>query len=176
MRCLRSVRLTVIGTEGHDPLPPERDYPKLLRSLAARRDVEFLGAVDDNELARSYRAAAAVVIPSVERTTYGRRVAVSELLGLVALEAMASGTPVIASRTGGLPEIIKDGCTGYLVPPGDVAALRAKIVQVLGDPTAAARLGSNARKRVIAELTWDRCAERCLVAYRQLLEGEPRPR
>ena len=132
------VRLTVVGTEGHDPLPPERDYPELLRSLAARRDVEFFTAVDDDELARRYRAAAVVVIPSVERTSYGRRIAVSELLGLVALEAMASGTPVIASRIGGLREIVEDGATGYLVPPGDVAELRARIVEVLGDPAAAA--------------------------------------
>jgi len=170
------VRLTVVGTEGHDPRPPERDYPQLLRSLAARRDVEFLTAVDDDELARRYRAAAAVVIPSVERTSYGRRIAVSELLGLVALEAMASGTPVIASRTGGLPEIVEDGRTGYLVPPGDVAELRARIVEVVGDRAAAARLGANGRKRVVSDLTWDRCAHRCLEAYRQLLEGEPAPR
>lgn len=169
-------RLTVVGTEGHDPLPPERDYPTLLRSLAAPRRVEFLGAVDDDELARRYRAAAVLVIPSVERTIYGRRIAVPELLGLVALEAMASGTPVIASRVGGLPEIVEDGRTGYIVPPGDVASLRARIVEVLGDPAAAARLGSNARKRVVAELTWDRCAQRCLDAYRELLERKHPPR
>jgi glycosyltransferase involved in cell wall biosynthesis len=169
------VPLTVVGTEGHDPRPPERDYPQLLRSLAARRNVEFLTAVDDDELARRYRAAVAVVIPSVERTSYGRRIAVSELLGLVALEAMASGTPVIASRTGGLPEIVEDGRTGYLVPPGDVAGLRDRIVEVVGDRAAAARVGANGRKRVVSELTWDRCAQRCLEAYRQLLEGEPAP-
>jgi glycosyltransferase involved in cell wall biosynthesis len=169
-------RLTVVGSEGHDRLPPERDYSKLLRSLAARRRVDFLGAVDDGELARQYRAPAVLVIPSVERTTYGRRIAVSELLGLVAREVMASGTPVIASHVGGLPEIVEDGCTGYLVPPGDIAALRARIVQVLGDPAAAARLGSNARKRVVAEFSWERCTERCLEAYRQLLDRQPRPR
>ena len=163
-------RLTIIGSEGHDPRPPERDYPSLLRSLAAGRQVQFLGAVDDEELARQYRTAAVLVIPSVERTCYGRRIVVSELLGLVALEAMASGTPVIASRLGGLPEIVEDGVTGYLVPPGDVPALRERLTQVLADPAAAARLGSNARKAVVAELTWDRCADRCLAAYRELLD------
>ena len=164
------VRLTIVGSEGHDPRPPERDYPSLLRSLAAGRWVRFLGAVDDEELARLYRTAAVLVIPSVERTCYGRRIAVSELLGLVALEAMASGTPVIASRLGGLPEIVEDGVTGYLVPPGDVVALRERLSQVLADPAAAARLGSNARAAVVAELTWDRCAARCLAAYRELLD------
>jgi glycosyltransferase involved in cell wall biosynthesis len=168
-------RLTVVGTEGHDPRLPERDYPKLLRSLAAGRRVQFLGPVDDAELASQYRAAAVLVIPSVQRTNYGRRIAVSELLGLAALEAMASGTPVIASRVGGLPEIVEDGYTGYLVPPGDVAALRDRIVAVLGDPAAAARLGSNARRRVVAELTWERCAQRCLEVYRELLDREDGP-
>jgi starch synthase len=105
-------------------------------------------------------------------------VAVSELLGLVALESMASGAPVIASRVGGLPEIVEDGVTGYLVPPGDVAALGARIADVLGDPAAAARLGWNGRRRVVAELTWERCAQRCLEAYRELLAitGTSRPR
>jgi glycosyltransferase involved in cell wall biosynthesis len=166
-------RLTVIGSEGHDRRAPERDYPGLLRLLAAGRHVEFLGAVDDDELARRYRTAAVVVVPSVELTCYGRRVAVSELLGLVAIEAMASGTPVVASRVGGLPEVVEEGVTGYLVPPGDVAALRGRISDVLADPVAAGSIGSNGRARVLAELTWDRCAQRCLATYRELVERPP---
>jgi glycosyltransferase involved in cell wall biosynthesis len=169
-------RLTVVGSAGHDPHAPERDYPELLHSLAVGRQVEFVGAVDDEELARRYRTAAILVIPSVERTCYGRRIAVSELLGLVALEAMASGTPVIASRLGGLPEIVEDGVTGYLVPPRDVQALGERIGGVLADPDGAARLGANGRARVLAELTWDRCAQRCLDVYRDLLDGRRRPR
>ncbi|MFL5754866.1 MAG: glycosyltransferase family 4 protein [Chloroflexota bacterium] len=167
-------RLTVVGSEGHDPRLPERDYPKLLRTLAADRRVKFLGAIDDDELAGRYRTASVVVVPSVERTCYGRRIAVSELLGLVALEAMASGTPVIASRVGGLPEIVEDGVTGFVVPPGDVGSLRQRISNVLDDPAMAAELGSNARERVVTELSWDRCAERCLAAYRELLDSDQR--
>ena len=167
-------RLTVVGSEGHDSRSPEREYPELLRSLAANRRVEFLGAVDDDELARRYRTAAVVVIPSVERTWYGRAIAVSELLGLVALEAMSSGAPVIASRVGGLPEIVEDGVTGHVVSPGDVTELGGRIKAVLRDPAAAARLGANGRRRVLAELTWDRCAARCLEAYSQLLDERSR--
>ena len=161
--------LTVVGSGGHDTAEPERGYPTLLRSLAAGRRVRFAGAVDDSELCRLYRAALVLVLPSVERTVYGRRIAVSELLGLVALEAMASGTPVIASRIGGLSEIVRDGETGYLVAPGDVATLRDRIGTMLRDPAAAARMGARAREDVLAEWTWARCAERCLAAYNDLL-------
>ena len=161
--------LTVVGSEGHDPEPPERDYPDLLRSLAAGRRVRFAGAVDDAELVSLFRRAVALVLPSVERTYYGRTIAVSELLGLVALEAMASGTPVIASRLGGVPEVVEDGETGFLVPPGDEIALRERLETLLGDPARAARLGARARERVLAQWTWEQCAERCLAAYRELV-------
>jgi glycosyltransferase involved in cell wall biosynthesis len=155
----------IVGSTGHDPRPPEREYPGLLRHLARGREVEFLGAVSDAELSRVYKAAQVLALPSVERTCYGRTVRVSELLGLAVLEAMSSGTPVVASRTGGVDEIVRDGETGFLVPPGDVSALRERLDQVLRDPVLAGRLGANARQDVLERFTWERVAERCLAAY-----------
>src|ERR687888_298476 len=118
-----------------------RDYPKLLRQLARDSEVEFLGPVPDRDLPDLYRGAVALALPSVDRTCYGREVRVSELLGLAALEAMASGTPVVASRIGGLAEVVVDGETGFLVPPGDVGDLRERLAQLLCDRALAARLG-----------------------------------
>lgn len=164
-------RLTIAGSSGHDPRPPERDYPALLRRLAADRDVRFEGPVADEHLPELYRRAEVVVLPSVETTCYGRRIAVSELLGLVILEAMASGTPVVASRLGGIPEIIEDGVTGYLVEPGNEAELHDALARLLADRALARRMGAEARRRVIDEFTWDRCAERCLDAYSALVDG-----
>jgi len=109
-----------------------------------------------------------LALPSVERTCYGRAVRVSELLGLVVLEAMASGTPVVASRIGGLPEVVEDGVSGFLVPPGDVAALRERLAQILRDPALGRRLGANARAVVLERFTWAKVAERCLAAYADL--------
>ena len=157
--------LRVVGSTGHDPRPPERDYPKLLRFLARERQVRFLGTLADGDLPAVYRSAVVLALPSVELTCYGRQVRVSELLGLAALEAMASGTPVVASRVGGLAEVVQDGETGFLVPPGDVGALHERLGQVLGDPALARRLGTNARELVLERFTWARVAERCLEAY-----------
>jgi glycosyltransferase involved in cell wall biosynthesis len=163
--------LTVAGSAGHDRASPERDYPDLLRRLAAGRDVRFRGPVPDELLPALFRSAVALALPSVHRTCYGRWVPVSELLGLVVLEAMASGTPVVCSRIGGVPEIVEDGVTGFLVPPGDVGALRERLTQLLADRALAARLGRNAREHALERFTWDACAERCLSAYAEVTDA-----
>lgn len=164
--------LTVAGSTGHDPRPPESDYPKLLRQLAAGaaagRQVRFTGPVAEEDLPVLHRRAAVFVLPTVERTCYGRTVAVTELLGLSVLEAMASGTPVVASRTGGLPEVVRDGETGFLVTPGDVDELHDRIDRLLRDPALARRMGRAARDLVLDQFTWELTAQRCLAAYREL--------
>jgi alpha-maltose-1-phosphate synthase len=164
--------LRVVGSGGHDPDPPERDYPELVRRLAAQRHVEFLGVVPDIDLPALYRSAQVLALPSVQRTCYGREVVLSELLGLAAIEAMASGTPVVASSLGGLPEVVEDGVTGFLVEPGNVAELRGRLAQVLADRRLAERLGRSARERFLEKFTWEACAERCLAAYSELV-GTP---
>jgi len=113
-----------------------------------------------------------LVLPSVELTCYGKPIAVSELLGLAVLEAMASGTPVIASRVGGVPEIVRDGETGFLVPPGDVAQLHDRLSQVLGDASLARRLGDNARQDAVERFTWHAVAERCVGAYSLVVDAQ----
>jgi glycosyltransferase involved in cell wall biosynthesis len=163
------VRLTIAGTGGHDPDQPERDYPEHLRRLADGKDVRFLGAVPDRELPELYRRASVLAVPSVHRTCYGRDVAVSELLGLTTLEAMASATPVVASRVGGLREVIDDGVTGYLVAPGDIEQLRGRLRLLLDDAALARRLGAAARDRVMERFTWHACAQRCRDVYRSMV-------
>jgi glycosyltransferase involved in cell wall biosynthesis len=160
--------LTIAGTSGHDRREPERSYLGLLRALATD-DVTFAGAVPEAELPDLYRGAEVFVLPSVHSTVYGKVVAISELLGLSLLEAMASGTPVIASRIGGIPEVVQDGVTGYLVTPGDVDELRVRIAALLGDPSRARRMGEAGRALALERFTWDHCARRCLAAYADLV-------
>ena len=161
--------LCVVGSPGHDPDPPEHEYPQLLERLARQRRVAFLGPIPDADLPALYRGAQVLVLPSVEVTCYGREVRVSELLGLSAIEAMASGTPVVASRLGGLPEVVEHGVTGFLVEPGNTAELRERLAEIVGDRQLAKRMGRSARERFLERFTWEACAERCLAAYSELV-------
>jgi glycosyltransferase involved in cell wall biosynthesis len=161
--------LTIAGVGGHDERPPESGYVAHLQRLAAGRDVRFIGAVTEADLPALYRSAAVAAMPSVNVTCYGKTHAVSELLGLTAIEAMASGTPVVASRIGGLTEVVVDGETGYLVEAGDVAALRGRLAELIADPARARDMGAAARQRTLQRFTWEACAQRCLAAYRELV-------
>jgi glycosyltransferase involved in cell wall biosynthesis len=170
-------RLTCAGTGGHDPRPPESGYVALLQRLAGSRRVTFTGEVPDDQLPLLYRRAQVAVLPSVTRTCYGSPVVISELLGLSVLEAMASGTAVVCSRIGGLPEVVEDGETGFLVAPGDVGELHDRLAALLGNPALAAQMGRAAREAVVERFTWRACAARCLAAYEELLRaGQPRQR
>jgi glycosyltransferase involved in cell wall biosynthesis len=85
-----------------------------------------------------------------------------EPFGLVAIEALARGTPVVASAVGALPEFVADERSGYLVPPGDPDALAAALRRVLSDPAAADSLGDAARRTTLKRLDGDACVDRLL--------------
>lgn len=118
--------------------------------------VRFLGAVEHEDLADYYALADICVVPS--RT---------ETFGLVALEAQALGTPVVASAVGGLTEIIADGQTGFLVPERQSQAFADAIARLLDDPELRARMGAAARDRA-ATFTWDRAVDRMAAIYRRV--------
>lgn len=110
---------------------------------------------------------------------------VYEPLGIVNLEAMACGTPVVASATGGIPEVVADGETGYLVtleqlsdgtgtpvdPDRFVTDLRDALVRMVSDPERAAQMGEASRRRAAEHFSWTSIAERTLEVYRQVLAG-----
>ena len=91
-----------------------------------------------------------------------------EPFGIVALEAMDAGVPVVASRIGGLADIVRDGETGLLVPPGDVPALAAAMERLLGDARLRARLGAAARAELVRYAA-DRVVPRIEAVYRQAI-------
>jgi starch synthase len=93
---------------------------------------------------------------------------VYEPLGIVNLEAMACGAAVVASRVGGIPEVVDDGETGLLVPPSDPVALAAALNELLADPGRAAQLGRAGRKRAVAEFGWPAIAAQTVALYQEL--------
>src|SRR5712692_5129203 len=94
---------------------------------------------------------------------------VYEPFGLINLEAMACGTPVVATRVGGIREVVVHDETGWLVPPADPPALAAAMRAVLAEPERAAALGRAGRRRVESRFSWERIAELTLEVYRDAI-------
>jgi len=125
-------RLIIIG-RADDPAY-ERRLSDDARALGIASDVRFLASMPQDQLARYMAGALALVLPSL-----------SEGLGRVAFEAMACGTTVVGSRVGGIVDLVVDGRTGFLVPPGDVLALARKMSWILTHPEKARAMGEEAR-------------------------------
>ncbi|WLW50516.1 glycogen synthase [Streptomyces sp. YU58] len=97
---------------------------------------------------------------------------VYEPLGIVNLEAMACGTPVVASRVGGIPEVVDDGRTGVLVPVDDdfETGLARALDSVIGDPGTARRMGEAGRERAVGEFGWEAVARRTVRLYEEIVK------
>jgi len=117
--------------------------------------VHFRGTVPLEELTRIYREADLLVLPSIWQESYGLPIA----------EAMASGVPVVASRCGGIPELVEEGATGRLVPRLDLDALVSAMREMLQDARRLREMGQAARSRAERLLTWERSAQRLERAY-----------
>jgi glycosyltransferase involved in cell wall biosynthesis len=105
---------------------------------------------------------------SVYRDLYGGYWPTSELLGLPLLESMSVGTPVISTDVGGMPEFIRDGVTGFVVPPSDPVALRRRLDELLSDPARASSMG-RAGSLDMAQYSWDAVARRVGAEYARLM-------
>ncbi len=126
------------------------------------QDVEFLGVVSDEELRRRYLESSVFILtPQQEGLKF-------EGFGLVYLEAGAYGLAVVATRSGGVPDAVRDGETGYLAGEEDIDALAGALVALLSDPELARQMGRNNR-RWAETLTWERTAGGYLQAYRDVL-------
>lgn len=142
-------------------------YFDLLRSKAMGKRVQFVLDPTDREVEDLYRTSAVTVSASVYEDIYGVRYPQSELLGLTMLESMATGTPVVCSAVGGMPEYVEDGKTGFIVEPGDPQQLRRRLKQLLGDP-AGARMMGGAGCKAVTGYSWARVAEQVRSEYQGL--------
>ncbi|MDI3419928.1 glycosyltransferase family 4 protein [Streptomyces sp. B-S-A12] len=126
--------------------------------------VEFVKGISDRELADLMRSAQVACVPSLY-----------EGFSLPAAEAMATGTALVATTGGAIPEVAgEDGRTCLAVPPGDAGALSAALCRVLGDRELRLRLGAAGRERVLSRFTWARAAAGTAERYRAAMEAAPR--
>jgi glycosyltransferase involved in cell wall biosynthesis len=151
----RPVRLEVIGNG------PERPALEAqASSLGLGERVRFRGFVAEGELERALAGSDALVLPAVVD-----RKGDVEGLGVVLLEALAHGTPVIASAAGGITDIVRDRETGLLVPPADAAALAEAIRIYRDDPALASRLAESGRRYVEENFSWPSIIDRLVALY-----------
>jgi glycosyltransferase involved in cell wall biosynthesis len=153
--------LSLLRTQGDPPLSPrlriagEGEHREAIERAAVRfgvsDQVDFLGRRGPAEVRWLLEHSAALVVPSIY-----------EGMPLVILEAMLAGLPVIASRVSGIPEVVLDPETGWLVTPEDPPALAAVLAELLADPAAARRRGENGRRRLeeryrpdVVAATWE---------------------
>ncbi len=158
IRSGRDIQVTLAG---------EGDLRPGLESLAAHLGiadrVEFLGAVGQDELRDLYEAAGIFCLPS-----FGEGVPV------VLMEAMAMEVPTISTRIAGIPELIEDGVSGILTPPGRADRLAEAIAGVVDDPEVGRRLGAAGRAKVLAEFDCDASATQLRAVFEEMLgEGPP---
>jgi glycosyltransferase involved in cell wall biosynthesis len=141
-------------------------YESYLRDRAAGKNIRFISDASDEEIVAAVQSARLAALPSVYETYDNRAAPRAEYLGLVLIEAMACGTPVVATRVGGMPEVVDDGKTGLLVAPSDPGALRGAIDTLLGSDDATWSAFSTACLAEVGQrFTWRVVAQRCLDAY-----------
>jgi len=147
--------------------PPEGSSKGLLavaESLGIRQYIRFAGWLTDDELAAAFGAADVCVTPSVVFDTFPT----------VNLEAMAAGTPVVATCFGGSRELVVDGETGFIVNPFNVDMLAERVTRLLADAELRHEMGERARERIRQHYDWLVQAERLLKLYQQIRDANER--
>jgi len=136
----------------------EDDLRKQVATLGLSHSFEFLGFVEESEMSALYQQASLLVAPSIY-----------EPFGLVVLEAMACGIPVVVGDTGGLRELVQHGENGLRIPPERVRLLSFTIIRVLTDVSLRRRLIEGGLQSV-AELSWDQIARRTVAVYQEAID------
>lgn len=165
LAALPDTELVVVGGQAGDRVGDDLEVRRLraiARGAGVADRVHFTGAVPSAEVPTVLRSADVVLCP-----------ADYEPFGIVPLEAMACGRPVVASAVGGQLDTVVDFVTGRLVPPGDPEALAAAVSTFLADPARRLSCGAAGRQRVLSRYSWASVAEATEAVYRSVLAARP---
>jgi glycosyltransferase involved in cell wall biosynthesis len=160
---VRELRLVLVGDGDGRPALEER-----IRELGVADTVVLAGAVSPREIPAYMAAADVVAVPSIR---YGGYV---DGLPNVALEAMAAGRPVVGSRVGGIPELVRERENGLLVPEKDAGALADALALLARDAELRMRLGTNGRAEMREQRTWEAVGRRLVEVYERIVESRGR--
>ncbi len=156
MKAVGPVTLQVAGKG-----PYQQELEEIAYNIGVAGHVEFLGFVDDPGRNRLLHGATAAVFPSLY-----------EPFGIVALEAMAAGVPVVASDTGGLSDVIEHGVDGYLSPPGDIHMLAHYVSEIISNPELARHFVKRAQRNIMVKFSWEKIAASTRDVYTELIQGQ----
>ena len=148
-------KLVFVGSGGM-----REELERLSKKLGIEKNVKFVGFVEERMKPFYYKAADVFCLPSVMK---------HESFGIVNLEAMACGVPIVASKIGGVPDVVKDGKNGLLIPPRNSEALADAIIYLLENYDIRKKMGKNGRKKV-EDYSWERIAEETGKVYLSLIE------
>lgn len=144
--------------------PEKEKLKRIAKELSISEHIIFMGYIPHNELIQYYTSADVFILPSIEIEGY------KEGLGVVLIEAMACGTPVIGTSIGGITDIIEDGYNGLLIAEKSPDDIANKTIRILADKEYAEKLKQNALITVSSKYSWSRIAEEFGSIYSQLVE------
>ncbi len=159
IRTLPMIKIWIIGDVPEKKESYKRELETLVRRLGLKESVEFLG--NRKDIPQLLSQTDVLVLSTITQEAFGR----------VILEAQAAGVPVVATRVGGVVEIIDDEQTGILVEPRDPDRMAEQVIRLLRDPKLVERLTTNAQKKLLANFTLKQMAEQTLKVYQELLNS-----
>jgi len=149
-----NIRVVFVGDGSH-----KSEYKKLAKYLGVEKKVLFFGIT--NKVEELLSIADVFCLSSI-----------NEALSFAILEAMAEGKPVVATKVGGIPEVVVDKVTGLLIPPGNTQELANAINKLLEDKPLARKLSKNAKVRINENFRFDRMLKKTIATYKEVLEKE----
>ena len=155
----RAPFVLIIGGQG----PQTPALKNLAERLKIQDRVVFTGRIPNSDMPRLYNRADVFALPSIMDEAGN-----TEGLGVVLMEAMACGISCVASNVGGIPDVVRDGDNGFLIPPGDVTALADAILRLLTDRQLRQSMGENGRRFIAENYSWALITERTVALLEAL--------